>query len=149
MNESGAIEKAAVTVGRILKIKGVGRVLRKVYPTGHKSGRYVRGVRVRGDGHKLFIDTREYLDWITYFHGEYEPHLRKVFAQLIKDGDTVVDAGANVGMHTLTFCDMVGKNEKGHCSRAESRSVRKADSEPAIEFDRKCSAAPDSNWFNK
>ena len=41
---------------------------------------------------------------------EFEPHLTLLFKNLIKDGDIVLDIGANIGVHTLLFSKLVGKN---------------------------------------
>jgi FkbM family methyltransferase len=39
--------------------------------------------------------------------GEAEVHL---FAQIVRSGDTVIDAGANIGTHTVALAQLVGKH---------------------------------------
>jgi len=42
------------------------------------------------------------------YTGDYEPSLKKIFRSLIKEGDHVLDIGANIGFHTLYFAELVG-----------------------------------------
>lgn len=43
--------------------------------------------------------------------GEAEAHL---FSQIVRRGDTVIDAGANIGTHTLALAQLVGKHGRVH-----------------------------------
>lgn len=42
-------------------------------------------------------------------YGEYAEGEIDLFKELIKEGDTVYDVGANIGSHTLAFAEIVGK----------------------------------------
>jgi len=44
--------------------------------------------------------------------GYWENHLALIYQQLIKEGDIVIDAGANIGGHTLNFAYSVGDKGK-------------------------------------
>tara|TARA_R110001632_G_scaffold84059_1_gene185700 strand:+ start:86 stop:958 length:873 start_codon:yes stop_codon:yes gene_type:complete len=45
-------------------------------------------------------------------YGNWESHLSSIYCHLIKEGDTVLDAGANIGGHTLDFAYLVGETGK-------------------------------------
>lgn len=50
-------------------------------------------------------------DWLHFqYYDSYEPMTTKIISKLIKDGDVVVDVGANIGYYTLLFSRLVGKN---------------------------------------
>lgn len=44
--------------------------------------------------------------------GDFEPHFSQVIRNIIKTGNTCIDAGANLGYHTVGMARLVGKN--GH-----------------------------------
>jgi len=49
---------------------------------------------------------------LTYYFGVSEPELFRVYNEFLKPGMTVVDAGANIGLHSLFFSKRVGKEGK-------------------------------------
>ena len=102
------IESAMVTLGRRVRLPGVGRLMSWLYPCRWDSRRYVSGVRTRADGLKFDADTRQLIDWNLLFHGDYEPHMRRLFNRLTGPGGVALDVGANVGAHTLTLSRLVG-----------------------------------------
>lgn len=104
------LERCAVWVGRNVPLPGSGRAIRMLYPCTHGTARYVRGLRRRGDGLLVHVDSRNVIEWHLLFRGEYEPHMRLVVERLIRPGSTAVDVGANVGAHTLTFARLVGQS---------------------------------------
>ncbi len=60
-----------------------------------------------------FLMEVELSDWTgrhLYVSGEYEPATSKLFRKLLKEGDTAVDIGANVGYFTLLASKSVGRN---------------------------------------
>ena len=61
---------------------------------------------------KIYVDTNNFIDACIYYMGDYEPYLKKHFKQLIKENDTVLDVGANIGFHSLYFAELVGDNGK-------------------------------------
>ncbi len=97
-----------VMLGRRVRLPGVGRLMSWLYPCRWDSRRYVSGVRTRADGLKFDADTRQLIDWNLLFHGDYEPHMRRLFNRLTGPGGVAIDVGANVGAHTLTLASLVG-----------------------------------------
>lgn len=57
---------------------------------------------------KFNIDTSSYIEWVTFFKGYYEPEVTKVIKDNTKQGDIIVDVGANVGIHTTIMAKCVG-----------------------------------------
>jgi len=58
------------------------------------------------NGYKM---TAGYGDWLNFqYTGEYEPMTTGIIKDIIKEGDTVVDVGANIGYYTLLFSKLVG-----------------------------------------
>jgi len=53
------------------------------------------------------LDLNEGIDLAIYL-GVYENSTVKAYRRLIKNGDYVIDIGANIGAHTLQFADLVG-----------------------------------------
>jgi len=102
------IEALAMWLGRHFKFRGRGRLLQVLYPCRSESSRFIRGVRLRGDGLKFDADSRQWIDRCMLFNGEYEPHMRGLFQHLVTPGAVVVDVGANIGAHTLTLANLVG-----------------------------------------
>jgi FkbM family methyltransferase len=60
------------------------------------------------DGRRLYFETDHYFAPLLEAYGEYSPGEAEVFRQMIREGDTVVDAGAHVGCHTVTLAKLVG-----------------------------------------
>lgn len=60
-------------------------------------------------GHKMFLG-KDSLRLST--RGVYEPFITKMLQDEIKEGDTVLDLGANIGYHTLLFARQVGERGK-------------------------------------
>ncbi|MCC7040794.1 MAG: FkbM family methyltransferase [Burkholderiales bacterium] len=105
-------EDFASWIGRNVRLPGVHSLIRAVYPIGVASGRHVAGVRARADGLMAYVDTRELIDWTVFFSGDYESHIGALFTYLLERGETAIDVGANVGMHTLTLARIVGPRGK-------------------------------------
>jgi FkbM family methyltransferase len=54
----------------------------------------------------------DYLQFVTWFYGVYEPSESHLFNSLVEPGMVVVDAGANIGQYTLLAATRVGP--QGH-----------------------------------
>jgi FkbM family methyltransferase len=54
-------------------------------------------------GLRLHIDLRDNLQRTLFFTGTYEPGLLRLLQEELRAGDTVVDVGAHVGVHSLTM----------------------------------------------
>ena len=66
------------------------------------------------NGLLMNCDLRDHVQRQVYFFGAYEPIEADLFLSLIKKGDTVIDAGANVGFYSLLMADKVGHTGKVH-----------------------------------
>jgi FkbM family methyltransferase len=61
------------------------------------------------DGHRLFIDTRDrQIAPHLATHGLREPWNTRIFRALLREGDTVVDVGSNVGTFVMLAAHLVG-----------------------------------------
>jgi FkbM family methyltransferase len=56
---------------------------------------------LQNDGLVCFVNTKDLIGWKIFFFGEYESGTNQVLAKYIKPGDTVIEAGANIGSETL------------------------------------------------
>jgi FkbM family methyltransferase len=59
-------------------------------------------------GNILFNIRDLYLNKALDFYGEFSPGETELFEKMINPGDVVIDAGANIGAHTLDFSRIVG-----------------------------------------
>jgi FkbM family methyltransferase len=55
------------------------------------------------DKRRFHIDSGSYLEWYLLFFGPYEPEITNLLSSLLDQDSTVVDVGANVGIHTLSM----------------------------------------------
>ncbi len=60
------------------------------------------------DGLVCFVSTKDLIGWKIFFFGEYETGTNKILASYLKPGDTVIEAGANMGSETLLISRLVG-----------------------------------------
>ncbi len=57
---------------------------------------------VRRQGLRLELDLRDNLQAVLYYAGRYEPAVRRFLLSELRQGDVVLDVGANIGLHALT-----------------------------------------------
>ena len=55
------------------------------------------------------LDLREVIDSSLYFTSTYEVIIDRLFEKYVKPGSTVVDIGANIGLHTLRSALLTGQ----------------------------------------
>ena len=55
------------------------------------------------------LDLREVIDSSLYFTSTYEVKIDRLFEKHVKPGSTVIDIGANIGLHTLRAAQLTGE----------------------------------------
>jgi FkbM family methyltransferase len=81
---------------------------------------FVRGLLDQGEmitkpikgNFKIKCDTSTWIGAKIFYTGDYEAALKEVFKASIKEGDYVLDIGANIGFHTLFFAELTGERGK-------------------------------------
>src|SRR5687768_8794135 len=87
----------------------------------------LRAVPIRfGEWPPLYFDLREQpaLNWLMnapYANCPYEPEVQRTLRRFVRPGDTVVDVGANMGIHTMLLADAVGPNGRVHAIEPNPR----------------------------
>lgn len=86
----------------------------------------VRGQRVVEtdvlDG-RLYVDLADSgVSRTLYLNGIYEPDLTRACPDLVGDGETVVDVGANIGYFTVLFSESVGENGSVYAFEPDPRN---------------------------
>lgn len=61
-------------------------------------------------GRTLYVDRADETITRTLLTGDYEPLETKILTTLIREGNTVLDVGANIGYYTTLFSQLVGKH---------------------------------------
>lgn len=88
------------------------------------------------DGVTYELDLNEAIDSSIYFLGAHEPDSLSAIKKLIKQGDTVLDVGANIGFYALLFSKLAGP--EGHViafeptARAFQKLKRNKDLNPDV-----------------
>lgn len=68
-------------------------------------------VPLQDNGLVCFINTKDLIGWKIFFTGEYERGTNRVLEQYVKDGDVVIEAGANMGSETLLLSRLTGNGK--------------------------------------
>lgn len=64
--------------------------------------------RVLRGGVEWLLDLREGIDFSIWLLGSFEPETVRCYRKIVKNGDVVLDIGANIGAHTLHLARVVG-----------------------------------------
>lgn len=92
------------------KVKIAGALSRTVRAARSLAGRDSNEVEVVRDGLKWRLDLQQGIDLSIYLLGAFERSTVNAYRKIVKQGDTVLDIGANVGAHTLHLAKLVGDN---------------------------------------
>lgn len=98
-------------VSKLTRKYGMPRGLERVInlfipPSGHPE---LRDVMVElNEGLRLSVDLNSYLDRRLYLYGYYNKHVEYLMQRVSKEGDVVLDCGANIGMYSLRMAKSVG-----------------------------------------
>ncbi len=65
-------------------------------------------VQTRRRGVNWELDLREGIDFSIFLLGSFEPSTVRAYSSHLKEGDVVLDIGANIGAHTLLIAKIVG-----------------------------------------
>lgn len=80
---------------------------------------------VRVEAGRLYVETLDrYLAAVLWKLGWLETEERGLIAREVKAGMTVVDVGANIGLHTLGLARCVGPSGRVHALEPEPRNFR-------------------------
>lgn len=93
--------------GRLLPARFRDRVYRFLYHPDRRARDRVETVVPYGRG-RLHVDTASFLEWMVFFHGEFEPGLSRLIEAAVPAGGACLDVGANVGLHTLRMAWAAG-----------------------------------------
>jgi len=58
----------------------------------------------------IYVSTRSYIEWKIFSEGTYEAVTGNIIRMSLNPGDTALDIGANIGVHTLRMAESVGRN---------------------------------------
>ncbi len=94
---------------RAVSFRGQIRLIRLFLPSSRLTG--ITTVIQLRDKRRFHIDSGSYLEWYLLFFGPYEPEIAKVFSSLVDRDSTVVDVGANVGIHSLSLAHLAPAGE--------------------------------------
>jgi FkbM family methyltransferase len=74
------------------------------------------------NGSKMYVDFGEADFFIEAVVNLYEPFTTEIFKKVVKEGDTVVDLGANVGYYSLLSSKLVGQRGKVYAFEPHPKS---------------------------
>lgn len=87
-------------------------------------------------GLRWCLDLNEGIDFSIYFLGCYEWATARAIRRLVSSGSTVLDIGANMGAHTLSFAQLVGPGGRVYAFEptefAYAKLMRNLDLNPEI-----------------
>ena len=79
--------------------------------------------RVPGTRYRVRFPAAQYLGWISPGGMKREQSIAQRFREHIHPGDTVIDVGANVGIHTMLAAELVGRSGHVHAFEPDPQSM--------------------------
>ncbi len=96
---------------------------------GIRFARTVCGKRMSGtftrSGFTWQLDLREVVDFMIFLTGSFEGYLNRFISRNVKEGEVVMDIGANIGAHTLMMGKSVGKTGRAYAIEATEYAYEK------------------------
>lgn len=87
--------------------------------------RDVSGIQqVSVGGLPMFVDPEDLDLGLPLIHGEYEPHVTKIFKQHVQTGMGVLDIGANIGYFSIIAASLVGKSGVVYAVEPNTNNVK-------------------------
>jgi FkbM family methyltransferase len=80
----------------------------------------------------LYANPQSYIEYSVFCTGDYEPEIHYIIKSLVKAGDTVVDIGANIGVHTLRMSLYAGNTGKVYAFEPIEDLVQKLNANVAL-----------------
>lgn len=94
------------------KLSGKGffkyRIVRRVY---HYLKKELKPDYVEIFGNKIFLDKKDSMN-LSIIGSDYEKLTTDYIRKEVKEGDIIIDVGANIGLYTMLFANLVGKSGK-------------------------------------
>lgn len=103
-------EQIKLRLTRNWNFPGKERLMRLLVPGKLIGQAYFDGITFMEDEDiSIYASTNSYVEWKLLSSGNYEKELGKVMSFCIKEGDTVMDVGANIGIQSLRMSKLVGQ----------------------------------------
>jgi len=106
--------KNLVGIGKAEYLLRPHQIVRRLWREAEGRRREVKTVRLPW-GPEIAVNTADSIGWSLYTRAIYETHVTEALWRLVQPGDSVVDAGANIGYMTSLFAVRVGKAGKIYC----------------------------------
>jgi len=103
------LAKLIAPLTRIFHPRGTQRALRIFFnPRKLK----IKGVMKYDKNLRINFNTSSYVEWELFFRGYYEKNVIDAIKKILRPGFVAIDAGANIGTHTLIIGKLVGDSGK-------------------------------------
>ncbi len=124
MTKTDAMRMARTITASVPRVKGLGRLLALV-ATYFRRQR-LPDIEVAVLGRKMLLNPNDLIGNCLIFTPQYfDPRERRVIAKILREGDYVVDVGANVGGFSLIFADLVGPSGLVTAIEAEQNNAER------------------------
>jgi len=112
-------------LSRTLHLTRFDSVFRKIYNPDKRQSDSIQTIIQTTDGIMLHVDTASYLEWTMFWYGVYEPMVKKLIAAFALPGSTMIDVGANVGIHSLVMAQVVGASGRVYAFEPHPKIYRR------------------------